>query len=55
MRKPLDGVRSVEITIVSDNAEANSLKIIEDLPKFIEQSLSVTHKVIMEGYRNEST
>jgi len=49
-----DGIRSVTVEIVSEEKEGDIIWIIEEnIKKFFDQDLTVAHKILIEGYRND--
>jgi len=47
------GVRSIVIEICSESATPESFAAVESALGFFDQDLNISHKILLEGYRND--
>lgn len=53
MERSKMGIRAVTIEIVSETTEAEGLEAVASAMKLFDQNLNISHRIILEGYRND--
>lgn len=47
------GIQSVTIHVVTETKEDDSLQAVESLSQFAENSLNISHRITVEGYKQD--